>query len=69
MTDVDLRALGPSDALLRVATWLDVDSGGERITLSQVDADPLLAACCRFRPDGGDLGPPPRHDAAAAGGP
>jgi GNAT superfamily N-acetyltransferase len=57
VTDVDLRALEPADALLlRVATWLDVNWGGERISLAQVDADPLLAEYCRFRPDGGDFG-------------
>ena len=55
VTGVDLRALQPTDALLlRVATWLDVNWSGERVTLSQVDADPLLAEYSRIRP--GDFG-------------
>ena len=57
MTGTSLRALQPSDGLLlRIATWLDVNWCGERITLAQGDADPLLAEYCRFRPDGGDFG-------------
>ena len=55
MTGPSLRALQPSDGLLlRIATWLDVNWCGERITLAQVDADPQLAEYCRFRP--GDFG-------------
>jgi GNAT superfamily N-acetyltransferase len=55
VTGTSLRALQPSDGLLlRIATWLDVNWCGERITLAQVDADPQLAEYCRFRP--GDFG-------------
>ena len=52
-----LRPLGPDDAfLLRVTTWLNVNWCGDRLTFAQIDADPRLAAYCRFAPDGGDYG-------------
>ncbi len=56
-TGAGLRPLLPSEGLLlRLATWLDVNWCGERISLAQVDADPRLAEYCRIDPGAGDFG-------------
>ena len=52
-----LRPLAPDDRLLlRVATWLNVNWCGDRLTFARLDADPQLAAYYEFDPDGGDYG-------------
>ncbi|WP_369253494.1 GNAT family N-acetyltransferase [Geodermatophilus amargosae] len=57
MTGTGLRPLLPSDGLLlRVATWLDVNWCGDRISFAGVDADPQLAEYCRIDPAAGDFG-------------
>jgi GNAT superfamily N-acetyltransferase len=44
------------DFLLRVATWLNLNWSGERLTFARMDADPHLASYCRLDPAGGDYG-------------
>lgn len=52
-----VRRLEPTDALLlRVATWMNLNWSGERLTFAQMDADPHLAAYYRFEPADGDYG-------------
>jgi GNAT superfamily N-acetyltransferase len=54
---VAVRRLEPTDALLlRVATWMNLNWAGERLTFAQVDDDPHLAAYYRFTPADGDYG-------------
>lgn len=54
----DLRPLGTDDVeLLAHATLLNVNwTGGERVTVSDVAADPALAHYTALRPDRGDFG-------------
>ena len=52
-----MRPLRNTDAfLLRVATWMNLNWSGERLTFAQMDADPHLAAYYRLRPAEGDYG-------------
>lgn len=51
---VPIRALQSDDRLLlRVATWLNVNWCGDRLTLAQLDADPHLGAYYRSAPSFG----------------
>ena len=52
-----MRSLETADTfLLRVATWLNVNWSGDRLTFAQLAADPHLAGYCRFVPEYGDYG-------------
>jgi GNAT superfamily N-acetyltransferase len=54
---VTVRELGTGDRfLLRVATWMNLNWAGERVTFAQIDADPHLSAYYRFAPERGDYG-------------
>lgn len=52
-----MRPLQATDAfLLRVATWMNVNWTGERLTFAQLDDDPHLSRYHRLEPGRGDYG-------------
>ena len=52
-----VRPLRATDAfLLRVATWMNLNWSGERLTFAQLDDDPHLSSYYRLEPAAGDFG-------------
>lgn len=52
-----VRPLQAGDAfLLRVATWMNLNWSGERLTFAQLDDDPHLSSYYRLEPANGDYG-------------
>jgi GNAT superfamily N-acetyltransferase len=63
-----LRPLRAADTfLLRVATWMNLNWSGDRLTFAQLDSDPHLAAYYRFLPGDGDYGWVAAHGSEVTG--